>query len=151
MELFVRLLAWFMVCASLYVPLKCGSPSSTRCRFLFPSSCRAAAAARFSIANRSRPKLDVRGVGGSKGFAGLRKVCCWCAVSESYSPEFSRLTMSFRTSPPCLTGSGSRTSVSCAWSSIVSVSDATLDFWQLDFLWKARGTAKCDYIICIAD
>lgn len=56
-----------------YTPLKCGPSPSTRWRFPVRSSCEAKA--RFSMARRSRPRVDARGVGGARGFAGLRNVC----------------------------------------------------------------------------
>lgn len=49
-------------------PLNCASPLSRRGRFASPPFC--AAAARFSEAKRSRPRVDARGVGGSGGFSG---------------------------------------------------------------------------------
>ena len=61
-------------------PLNCAPPLSRRGRFVSPPFC--AAAARFSEAKRSRPRVDARGVGGSRGFAGWRKVCGCCPQDQ---------------------------------------------------------------------
>jgi len=56
-----------------HTPLNTGSLPSSRGFLRLPSSC--AAAARFSCASLSSPRMEVRGVGGSIGFGGGRKVC----------------------------------------------------------------------------
>ena len=59
-------------------PLKSLSESSF-CLFLSPSS--RVDAALFSLAKRSNPRTDVRGVGGSRGFAGCLNLCCFKRIS----------------------------------------------------------------------
>lgn len=62
-------------------PLNMGSgPSPSSLGFFLLPSPFAAAASRFSRANLSRPSIDVRGVGGSIGLAGLRNVCCYMVL-----------------------------------------------------------------------
>jgi hypothetical protein len=97
-----------------YLPLKWGSRLSSLWRFPFPSPCEDAA--RFSMAKRSRPRVDTLGVGGSRGAAGLRNVCCWHMLCTTRLEKRDKLTIFLCTRPPCRTGSGWRTSVSCPWS-----------------------------------
>ena len=84
------------------IPLKWGSRLSIRWRFLFPSSCDAAA--RFSIARRSRPRTDTPGVGGSRGIAGLRNVCFWltlCTIRLEKREDWTHYVFLYETTFPC--------------------------------------------------
>jgi hypothetical protein len=59
------------------IPLKSLSESGF-CLFLSPSS--KIDAALFSLAKRSNPRTDVRGVGGSRGLEGGLNLCCFYGI-----------------------------------------------------------------------
>lgn len=71
------------------VPLKTGSSSSSnRALFLLPSPLPVTRlSSRFSNASLSRPRTDVRGVGGSIGFAGALNACRWKDPLQVLVPE----------------------------------------------------------------
>lgn len=81
------------------IPLKSLSKSGF-CLFLSPSS--EIDAALFSLARRSNPKTDVRGVGGSRGFTGGLNLCCFHGIRCKHQSDEWGLTHSILANEPTL-------------------------------------------------